>query len=379
MRDLRRGRAGPGCERSEGGYDAIMVDAYRQPYIPFYLATREFFELARERLAPGGVVIVNVGHPEGARGARAGAGADDGGGLPAGAALPDRGRPTRCWSAGEGAFSAARLRANLGIAAGGAATAGARGRPRRWRRACPAARSTPTTAPRSSGWSTPPCWNTRMSERMRLERLQRLAGDRPARARPLLRDRLRGRALRTMLAQRRVSLGSAVPMETDPHRAARLARRGRGRGSGRGRRARHLPRRPRDGEGDAHARLPRGQGAALAGDPAARLRPGAAGGDPRGAARVVRTGAARRRRQPDRRPEHRDGLDARGRGRAARVQVRGRRAAARRSSASTRASRSARTRTRSPTRSSTPRSSGSARASPGWSRSSARPPRATRC
>ena len=42
-----------------------MVDAYRQPYIPFYLTTREFFELARERLAPGGVVIVNVGHPEG--------------------------------------------------------------------------------------------------------------------------------------------------------------------------------------------------------------------------------------------------------------------------------------------------------------------------
>jgi spermidine synthase len=41
-----------------------MVDAYRQPYIPFYLATREFFEVARERLAPGGMVIVNVGHPE---------------------------------------------------------------------------------------------------------------------------------------------------------------------------------------------------------------------------------------------------------------------------------------------------------------------------
>jgi hypothetical protein len=42
-----------------------MVDAYRQPYSPFYLATREFFELARDRLAPGGVVIVNAGHPEG--------------------------------------------------------------------------------------------------------------------------------------------------------------------------------------------------------------------------------------------------------------------------------------------------------------------------
>ncbi|HET8862809.1 MAG TPA: fused MFS/spermidine synthase, partial [Solirubrobacterales bacterium] len=57
--------ARPWLERSAGGYDAIMVDAYRQPYIPFYLATREFFELARDRLAPGGLVIVNVGHPEG--------------------------------------------------------------------------------------------------------------------------------------------------------------------------------------------------------------------------------------------------------------------------------------------------------------------------
>ncbi len=57
--------ARPWLERSAGGYDAIMVDAYRQPYIPFYLTTREFFELARERLAPGGITIVNVGHPEG--------------------------------------------------------------------------------------------------------------------------------------------------------------------------------------------------------------------------------------------------------------------------------------------------------------------------
>jgi spermidine synthase len=57
--------ARPWLERSAGGYDAIMVDAYRQPYIPFYLTTREFFELASERLAPGGIVVVNVGHPEG--------------------------------------------------------------------------------------------------------------------------------------------------------------------------------------------------------------------------------------------------------------------------------------------------------------------------
>jgi spermidine synthase len=55
--------ARPWLERVGGAYDAIMVDAYRQPYIPFYLATREFFELVRERLAPGGLAIVNVGHP----------------------------------------------------------------------------------------------------------------------------------------------------------------------------------------------------------------------------------------------------------------------------------------------------------------------------
>ena len=51
--------------RSKGGYDAILLDVYRQPYIPFYMVTREFFALARGRLAPGGAVVVNAGHPEG--------------------------------------------------------------------------------------------------------------------------------------------------------------------------------------------------------------------------------------------------------------------------------------------------------------------------
>jgi spermidine synthase len=46
-------------------YDAIFVDAYRQPYIPFYLTTKEFFALVRQRLAPGGVVAINIGHPQG--------------------------------------------------------------------------------------------------------------------------------------------------------------------------------------------------------------------------------------------------------------------------------------------------------------------------
>ena len=57
--------ARPWLRDSEGDYGLIVVDAYRQPYIPFYLVTREFFELVRDRLAPGGVVVVNVGHPEG--------------------------------------------------------------------------------------------------------------------------------------------------------------------------------------------------------------------------------------------------------------------------------------------------------------------------
>ena len=57
--------ARPWLRRSGGGYDLIVVDTYHQPYIPFYMVTEEFFELARDRLAPGGVVIVNVGHPEG--------------------------------------------------------------------------------------------------------------------------------------------------------------------------------------------------------------------------------------------------------------------------------------------------------------------------
>lgn len=41
-------------------YDLVVVDAYHQPYVPFYLATREFFALVREHLTPGGIVVLNV-------------------------------------------------------------------------------------------------------------------------------------------------------------------------------------------------------------------------------------------------------------------------------------------------------------------------------
>lgn len=40
--------------------DIILTDAYLIDTIPFHLATREFFALARSRLAPGGVVASNV-------------------------------------------------------------------------------------------------------------------------------------------------------------------------------------------------------------------------------------------------------------------------------------------------------------------------------
>jgi spermidine synthase len=45
-------------------FDSIFLDTYRQPYIPFYLTTKEFFQLAHDRLNPGGSVLINVGHPK---------------------------------------------------------------------------------------------------------------------------------------------------------------------------------------------------------------------------------------------------------------------------------------------------------------------------
>jgi SAM-dependent methyltransferase len=50
----------PYLQLSDETYDVIVVDAYHQPYIPFYLATREFFAAVREHLRPGGVVALNV-------------------------------------------------------------------------------------------------------------------------------------------------------------------------------------------------------------------------------------------------------------------------------------------------------------------------------
>jgi spermidine synthase len=52
-------------DQARSDYDIIVIDAYRQPYIPFHLTTREFFQEARRHLGPNGVVAVNVGRAPG--------------------------------------------------------------------------------------------------------------------------------------------------------------------------------------------------------------------------------------------------------------------------------------------------------------------------
>jgi len=45
-------------------YDVLAVDAYRLPYIPFHLTTREFFAEVRDHLTEKGVVVINVGRTD---------------------------------------------------------------------------------------------------------------------------------------------------------------------------------------------------------------------------------------------------------------------------------------------------------------------------
>lgn len=46
--------------RSEATYDVVILDAYFAEGIPFHLATKEFLELVRDHLAPGGIVVSNI-------------------------------------------------------------------------------------------------------------------------------------------------------------------------------------------------------------------------------------------------------------------------------------------------------------------------------
>jgi spermidine synthase len=43
-------------------YDVVAIDAFQQPYIPFQLTTKEFFEEVRAHMSPTGVLVLNTGH-----------------------------------------------------------------------------------------------------------------------------------------------------------------------------------------------------------------------------------------------------------------------------------------------------------------------------
>ena len=46
--------------QSNDKYDIILIDAYRGPFVPFHLLTKEFYQLVKDHLADGGVVVQNV-------------------------------------------------------------------------------------------------------------------------------------------------------------------------------------------------------------------------------------------------------------------------------------------------------------------------------
>jgi spermidine synthase/uncharacterized membrane protein len=50
-----------GLEHSQKRYNIISVDAYRPPYIPWHLTTREFFMVVRQHLTEDGTLVINVG------------------------------------------------------------------------------------------------------------------------------------------------------------------------------------------------------------------------------------------------------------------------------------------------------------------------------
>jgi spermidine synthase len=50
-----------GLQHSPEKYTLVVVDAYRPPYIPVNLTTREFFQIVYDKLEPNGVLAINIG------------------------------------------------------------------------------------------------------------------------------------------------------------------------------------------------------------------------------------------------------------------------------------------------------------------------------
>jgi len=47
-------------ENKQKRYDMILIDAYRGPFVPFHLMTKEFYEVVKSHLTEGGVVVQNI-------------------------------------------------------------------------------------------------------------------------------------------------------------------------------------------------------------------------------------------------------------------------------------------------------------------------------
>jgi spermidine synthase len=56
-----------GLAHSNHQYDLIGIDAYRPPYIPWHLTTREFFQEVYDHLTPQGTLAINAGRAPGDR------------------------------------------------------------------------------------------------------------------------------------------------------------------------------------------------------------------------------------------------------------------------------------------------------------------------
>jgi hypothetical protein len=56
-----------GLQHSGRKYQVISVDAYRPPYIPWHLTTREFFQTVHDHLTEDGVMVINIGRAPGDR------------------------------------------------------------------------------------------------------------------------------------------------------------------------------------------------------------------------------------------------------------------------------------------------------------------------
>ncbi len=56
-----------GLAHSGRKYQVISVDAYRPPYIPWHLTTREFFQTVHDHLTDDGVMVINIGRAPGDR------------------------------------------------------------------------------------------------------------------------------------------------------------------------------------------------------------------------------------------------------------------------------------------------------------------------